>query len=75
MCRNCHKLTHLHGYGDLYIPHEIMEILFNREKQSSVLTPELKQFKKVIELGDIIRKGIIGSGRPVDYFKELDKAG
>ena len=60
-CTCCHKLIHLYGRGELYIrPLEEM----SEEEQA--------KFKRVIKLGNIIRKGLALKGMKRDQLKKLD---
>ena len=70
LCPTCHKLVGLHGFGELYIPHEYKVILADK---NAVLTGELLELRKIVELGNIIRNGISATGRPIDEFKAMEE--
>lgn len=62
-CTCCHKLVHLWGRGELHVrPFEEMDEL------------EARKFKRIIKLGNIIRKGTINKGMRREELKKLDKA-
>lgn len=62
-CTVCHKLVHLYGRGQLNIrpTEEMSEIEQNR-------------FKKIVTLGNIIRKGMALRGMKLEQLKKLDNA-
>ena len=62
-CTVCHKLIHLYGRGQLNIrpTEEMTEIEQNR-------------FKKIVTLGNIIRKGMALRGMKLEQLKKLDNA-
>lgn len=63
VCLVCHKMIHLFGRGELHIrPIEQMD------EQEKV------RFKRVVKLGNIIRKGLALKGMKRDELKKLDKA-
>lgn len=62
-CTCCHKLVHLWGRGDLHVrPFEEMD------------EAEAKKFKRVIKLGNIIRKGMADRGMKREQLKKMDNA-
>lgn len=62
-CTVCHKLVHLYGRGDLHI--RPMEEL-NEADQA--------KFKRIVKLGNAIRKGIALKGIKRDELKKMDNA-
>ncbi len=62
-CVVCHKLIHLYGRGDLHI--RPLEQLTDKEQI---------KFKRIVKLGNIIRKGMALLGMKKDELKKLDKA-
>ena len=62
-CTCCHKLVHLWGRGELHVrPFEEME------------DAEAKKFKRIIKLGNIIRKGMAARGMKREELKKMDRA-
>lgn len=62
-CTVCHKLIHLHGRGELYIrPYEEMS------------EDEANKFKRIVKLGNVIRKGLVKKGMTKQELKKVDKA-
>lgn len=63
LCVICHRLVHEHARGDLYMRpiHEMDE-------------HERSKFKRIIALGNIIRKGLVMKGLKREDLKKLDKA-
>lgn len=62
-CTICHKLIHLYARGELYI-----------RPASELSEEEQKKFKKIIALGNIIRKGMEKKNMKRDELKKVDKA-
>lgn len=62
-CVVCHKLIHLYGRGDLHI--RPLDELSESEKQ---------RFKRIVKLGNIIRKGMAMKGIKKAELKKLDNA-
>lgn len=60
-CTCCHKLIHLYGRGELYI-----------RPMEELSTEEQAKFKRVMKLGNIIRKGMALKGMKKDQLKKLD---
>lgn len=62
-CTCCHKLIHLYGRGELYMrPFDEME------------EDERNKFKRIIKLGNVIRKGVAAKHMKKEELKKLDKA-
>lgn len=62
-CTVCHKLIHLHGRGELYIrPYDEMT------------EEEANKFKRIVKLGNVIRKGLAKKGMTRQELKKVDKA-
>lgn len=63
-CTCCHKLVHLWGRGELHVrPFEEMDEL------------EERKFKRIIKLGNVIRKGMVAKGMKREELRKVDKAG
>ena len=62
-CVVCHKLIHLYGRGELYI-----------RPLEELTEDEQVKFKRIVKLGNIIRKGSAMRGMKRDQLKKLDKA-
>lgn len=63
-CTVCHKMIHQYGRGDLYIPKK--EELNSAEEEAKI--------KRIVKLGNIIRKGMAAKGMKLDQLKKLDRA-
>ena len=78
LCVACHRLVHLWGTGDLYLPKEktSVELSEMSEDDKSRYKLELARFKRIVKIGDSIRNGIakIGMNRQ-QYKKEHSNAG
>jgi HNH endonuclease len=78
LCVACHRLVHLWGTGDLYLPKEktSVELSEMTEEDKSRYRLELARFKRIVKIGDSIRNGIakIGMNRQ-QYKKEHSNAG
>lgn len=78
LCVACHRLVHLWGTGDLYLPKEktSVELSEMTEEDKSRYKLELARFKRIVKIGDSIRNGIakIGMNRQ-QYKKEHSNAG
>lgn len=62
-CTVCHKLVHLWGRGELMIrPFTEMD------------EAEANKFKRIIKLGNIIRKGMASKGMKKEQLKKVDQA-
>ena len=62
-CTVCHKLIHLYARGELYMrPYEEMT------------EEEREKFKRVVKLGNIIRKGMEAKGMKKEQLKKVDNA-
>lgn len=62
-CTCCHKLIHLWGRGELHVrPFGEMDEL------------EARKFKRIIKLGNVIRKGMAAKGMSKKELKEKDNA-
>lgn len=62
VCTVCHKLIHSYGRGTLYL---------RPIKQMSI--EEQSRFKKIVKLGNIIRRGLGMKGMKKEELKKLDK--
>jgi len=78
LCVACHRLVHLWGTGDLYLPKEktSVELSEMSEDDKSRYKLELARFKRIVKIGDSIRNGIakVGMNRQ-QYKKEHSNAG
>lgn len=62
-CTVCHKLIHLHARGEL-----------NIRPESEMNEAEKNRFKKIVYLGNIIRKGMEAKNMKVEQLKQMDNA-
>ena len=62
-CTVCHKLVHLHGRGQL-----------NMRPIDQMYEVEQARFKRIVTLGNIIRKGMALRGMKLEQLKKLDNA-
>ena len=62
-CTVCHKLIHLHARGEL-----------NIRPESEMNEAEKNRFKKIVYLGNIIRKGMEAKNMKVEQLKQIDNA-
>ena len=62
-CTCCHKLVHLWGRGELHI--RPLEEMDEKEKE---------KFKNIVELGNVIRKGMAARNMNREQLKKMDKA-
>lgn len=62
-CTVCHKLIHLYARGDLHI-----------RPESEMSEEERVKFKRIVKLGDTIRKGMKKKGMKKEDLKKVDKA-
>lgn len=79
LCVTCHRLVHLYSTGDLSIDKVLVDNTpydeLSEEKKlqymnSEILEDEKTKFKKVIELGSVIRKGIAMMGMNREQYKK-----
>ncbi|MEM4385432.1 MAG: ParB N-terminal domain-containing protein [Candidatus Anstonellales archaeon] len=63
LCTVCHKLVHLYGRGELYM--RPLEDMTEQERE---------KFKRIIKLGNVIRKGLALRGIKKEQLKKIDKA-
>ena len=78
LCVACHRLVHLWGTGDLYLPKEktSVELSEMTEEDKSRYRLELARFKRIVKIGDSIRNGIAKMGmNRQQYKKEHSNAG
>ena len=78
LCVACHRLVHLWGTGDLYLPKEktSVELSEMTEEDKSRYKLELARFKRIVKIGDSIRNGIAKMGmNRQQYKKEHSNAG
>lgn len=78
LCVACHRLVHLWGTGDLYLPKEktSVELSEMSEDDKSRYKLELARFKRIVKIGDSIRNGIAKMGiNRQQYKKEHSNAG
>lgn len=78
LCVACHRLVHLWGKGDLYLPKEktSVELSEMTEEDKSRYKLELARFKRIVKIGDSIRNGIAKMGmNRQQYKKEHSNAG
>lgn len=62
-CTVCHKLVHLYGRGELHI-----------RPMSEMSEAEAKRFKRVVKLGNVIRKQMAMRGMKTEQLKKMDNA-
>ena len=78
LCVACHRLVHLWGTGDLYLPKEktSVELSEMTDEDKSRYKLELARFKRIVKIGDSIRNGIAKMGmNRQQYKKEHSNAG
>ena len=62
-CTVCHKLIHLYGRGELHI-----------RPAEEFTEQEAKKFKRIVKLGNVIRKQMERRGMKVAELKKVDAA-
>ena len=78
LCVACHRLVHLHSTGDLHIDPELLKEDFESTSEATkimyeneqVFKDEQRRFKKILTLGDIIRKASAARGYNRERFKK-----
>ena len=72
LCVACHRLVHLWGTGDLYLPKEktSVELSEMTEEDKSRYRLELARFKRIVKIGDSIRNGIAKMGMNRQQYKK-----
>lgn len=72
LCVLCHRLVHLFSTGDLHLPKEKTEeeISEMEDEERIIYEDEQKKFKRIVKLGDVIRKGMAQKGINREQFKK-----
>lgn len=72
LCVLCHRLVHLFSTGDLHLPKEKTEeeIGEMEDEERIIYEDEQKKFKRIVKLGDVIRKGMAQKGINREQFKK-----
>ena len=72
LCVLCHRLVHLFSTGDLHLPKEKTEEEIGEmtDEERIIYEDEQRKFKRVVKLGDVIRKGIAQQGMNREQFKK-----
>lgn len=72
LCVACHRLVHLWSTGDLYLPKEKTDNELNELDEDGIARykGELARFKRIVKVGDVIRKGIAQRGMNREQYKK-----
>lgn len=72
LCVLCHRLVHLFSTGDLHIPKEKTEEEIGQmtDEERIIYEDEQRKFKRVVKLGDVIRKGMAQRGINREQYKK-----
>lgn len=72
LCVLCHRLVHLFSTGDLHIPKEKTEEEVGQmtDEERIIYEDEQRKFKRVVKLGDVIRKGMAQRGINREQYKK-----
>lgn len=72
LCVKCHRLVHLWSTGDLHLPKEKTEAELAELTEDDLVKYKAEQakFKKIVYIGDKIRKGIAQRGMNREQYKK-----